>query len=192
MTAPETSLFATLLAQLGEDPTRGGLRETPARAAKAWAEWTSGYGVDPATILKTFDDGAENYDGIVFQGGISLHSHCEHHMAPIFGVAHVGYIPGSRVVGLSKLARVVDVFAKRLQVQERMTTQIAQALQDNLAPRAVGVVLQCRHFCIESRGVARVGSVTTTSSLHGAFRDEPEARAEFMAMVRSAQQVSVL
>lgn len=190
--AIDPSLFAELIRQVGEDPSREGLHETPARAAKAWADWTCGYDQDPATILKTFEDGAQGYDQVVFQGGITLHSHCEHHLAPIFGLAHVGYLPGKRVVGLSKLARLVDVFAHRLQVQERMTSQIAAALQEHLQPRAVGVVLQCRHFCIESRGIRRVGSVTQTVALHGDFRDEPAARAEFMALVHNAQQAPIL
>lgn len=192
MAKPDPSLFASLIAQVGEDPDREGLRETPERSAKAWAEWTSGYGVDPASVLKTFVDGSENYDELVFQGGISVYSHCEHHMAPIFGVAHIGYIPSGRVIGLSKLSRLVDVFARRLQVQERLTVQVANALQAALAPRAVGVVLECRHLCMESRGINRSGTLTKTSALLGEFRTEPEARAEFMAMVHSVRQVAVL
>lgn len=192
MAKPSPALFEELLLHIGESPDREGLRETPERAAKAWEEWTSGYGVDPKTILKSFADGSENYDELVFQGGIPLFSHCEHHMAPFFGIAHIGYIPSGRVVGLSKLSRLVDVFARRLQVQERMTTQIAGALQEVLKPRAVGVVLQCRHTCMESRGIKRVGSITMTSALLGEFRDEPEARAEFMAMVHATRQATVL
>lgn len=192
MAAPNPATIAELLGQLGDDPSREGLRETPERVSRAWAEWTSGYGVDPVSILKSFADGASGYDELVFQGGISLYSHCEHHLAPIFGVAHVGYIPRSRIVGLSKIAKLVDVFARRLQVQERMTVQIAGVLQEALEPRAVGVVLQCRHLCMESRGIRRVGTVTQTSCLLGEFRDEPEARAEFMGMVHAARQVSVL
>lgn len=192
MANPDPSLFASLLAQIGDDPGREGLAETPGRCARAWAEWTSGYGQDPALVLKTFEDGSKGYDELVFQGNISCYSHCEHHLAPFFGVAHIGYIPRGRVVGLSKLARLVDVFARRLQVQERLTVQIAQALQDALAPRAVGVVLECRHLCMESRGIQRAGTVTKTSALLGEFRDEPDARAEFLSMVHSARQVSVL
>ena len=192
MTKLAPSLFRNFLDQIGEDGDREGLRETPARAASAWAEWTSGYGQDPAAVLKTFKDGSENYDELVFQGNIQTYSHCEHHLAPFFGVAHIGYIPRGKVVGLSKLARLVEIFARRLQVQERLTVQIANALNDALKPRAVGVVLQCRHLCMESRGIRHVGSATTTSALHGAFRDEPEARAEFMSMVHTARQGSVL
>lgn len=192
MGKPCTHLFEELIAQVGEDPSREGLLETPERAARAWEEWTSGYGVDPAAVLKDFADGSENYDELVFQGGIPLWSLCEHHMAPFFGVAHVGYIPSGRVVGLSKLARLVDVFARRLQVQERLTVQVARALEDALHPRGVGVVLQCRHSCMESRGIRRIGSVTTTSALLGDFRSEPEARAEFMSMVNASRPVTVL
>lgn len=188
----DSSLFRRLLVSIGEDPNREGLVDTPDRMARAWGEWTAGYSADPAAILKAFADGSENYDELVFVGGIPVYSLCEHHLAPFFGVAHVGYIPAGRVVGLSKFARLVDAFARRLQVQERLTTQVAQAIQDVLSPRAVGVVLQCRHTCMESRGVQRVGTVTMTSALHGDFRTEPEARHEFMAMVHSARQVSVL
>lgn len=189
---PAPALFEELLLHIGEDPSREGLAETPERCARAWAEWTSGYDQDPVAVLKSFADGSEGYDELVFQGNISCYSHCEHHLAPFFGVAHIGYIPSGRVVGLSKLARLVDVFARRLQVQERLTVQIAQALQDVLKPRAVGVVLECRHLCMESRGIQRAGTVTKTSALLGAFRDEPDARAEFMSMVTSARSVSVL
>lgn len=189
----EPALFRALIEQVGENPGRAGLAETPERAARAWAEWTSGYAQDPEAVLKSFEDGAKDYDEVVFLGNIPLYSHCEHHLAPFFGVAHVGYIPSQRVVGLSKLARLVDIFARRLQVQERLTVQVAEALLHSpLCPRAVGVVLECRHTCMESRGVRRTGIVTKTSALHGAFRDEPEARAEFMALVGSARQVSVL
>ena len=192
MGKPDPSLIASLVAQVGEDPGREGLVDTPERCARAWAEWTSGYGQDPAAVLKSFVDGSEHYDELVFQGNISVYSHCEHHLAPFFGVAHIGYIPSGRVVGLSKLARLVDVFARRLQVQERLTVQVARALHEALQPRAVGVVLECRHLCMESRGIQRAGTVTKTSALLGEFRHEPEARAEFMSMVNSSRQASVL
>lgn len=186
------SVFQTLLDQIGEGGSREGLSETPARAARAWAEWTRGYDQDPRALLKSFVDGSEGYDELVFQGNIACYSQCEHHLAPFFGVAHVGYIPSGRVVGLSKLARLVDVFARRLQVQERLTVQVAQTLQEVLEPRAVGVVLECRHMCMESRGIQSVGTITKTSALLGEFRDEPSARAEFMSMVTSVRQVSIL
>jgi len=187
MAKPSPALFDELLRHIGEDPSREGLLETPERAARAWAEWTSGYAQDPAAVLKSFEDGSQGYDELVFQGNIPCYSHCEHHLAPFFGVAHVGYIPRGRVVGLSKLSRLVDVFARRLQVQERLTVQVAEALQEVLNPRAVGVVLECRHMCMESRGIQRTGTVTKTSALLGEFRSEPDARAEFMAMVTSAR-----
>lgn len=179
--------IAHLLQRAGEDPNREGLRDTPPRFLKAWDFWTSGYGQDPAAILKTFEDGAENYDELVFQGSIPLWSLCEHHLAPFFGVAHIGYIPNKRIVGLSKMLRLVEVFARRLSVQERITTQIADAIEQHLKPRACGVVLQCRHSCIESRGIQKAGSMTTTSAVRGFFRDSPAARAEFMAMVSAAK-----
>lgn len=177
------SIFTDLFKHLGEDPKRGGLEETPKRAFKAWEEWTSGYSVDPASLLKTFDDGADGYDQMVTVSGIPFYSHCEHHLATIVGVATVAYIPQKRIVGLSKFARVVDAFAKRLQVQERMTGQIADVINDTLNPIGVGVWLAARHMCMESRGVSKQGAVTHTVALRGAIKIEPAARAEFMALV---------
>lgn len=176
-----------LLALAGEDPDRGGLQETPARFLKAWDFWTSGYTAKPEGVLKTFEDGAKGYDEMVFVGSIPVWSLCEHHLAPFFGVAHIGYIPDGRIVGLSKFSRLVDVFARRLQVQERLTNQIAEALDAALKPKAVGVVLSCRHACMESRGIQKAGSTTTTSALRGFFKTEPEARAEFLQFVNKAQ-----
>lgn len=175
-----------LLRQLDPEPNRPGLRETPHRLARALEFWTQGYNQDAQTILKEFEDGAENYDEVVFQGGIPLYSLCEHHVAPFFGVAHIGYIPKGKIVGLSKLARVAEVFARRLQVQERLTRQICDALTEHLQPQAVGVVLRCRHLCMESRGVRVTGTITYTSALHGAFKTEPDARDEFMKFVSMA------
>lgn len=172
-----------MLVHIGEDVYREGLSETPSRVVKAWNTWFSGYDQDPATILKTFEDGAQGVDQMVVQTDIPIYSFCEHHIAPIFGVAHVAYVPNGRVVGLSKLNRLCDVFARRLQVQERLTTQIADALDENLSPLGVGVVLSCRHMCMESRGVHSHGVVTTTSSLRGVLRDEHDARAEFLNLV---------
>jgi len=163
---------------------RGGLRETPKRYLKAMDEWTSGYKVDPASLLKTFDDGAEGYDEMVLVKDIPVYSLCEHHLAPFFGTAVVGYIPSGRVVGLSKVARVVDAYARRFQVQERLTTQIADLLHKELRPRGVGVLLRCRHLCMESRGVRTPGSFTITSSLQGAMRLLPEAREEFLRLAQ--------
>lgn len=177
-------LITGLLEYIGEDPTREGLRETPDRVLKAWGHWCKGYDVDPATVLKTFEDGAEGMDEMVIVGPIKLYSHCEHHMAPFFGTAHVGYIPDGRVVGLSKLARVVDIFAQRLQVQERLTTQIADCLMEHLKPLGVGVIVRAEHFCMCSRGVNKQGSFTTTSALRGAIKDGKAARAEFLALTQ--------
>ena len=175
-------LIQQLLLRLGEDPTREGLQETPKRVMKAWDHWTSGYKMQAADVLKTFEDGAEGTDEMVIVRDIDLYSHCEHHMAPFFGKAHVAYIPNKRIVGLSKLARVVDIFSHRLQVQERLTNQIANAIQETLEPIGVGVVIQATHFCMCSRGVNKQGSTTVTSALRGALKDKPEARAEFMAL----------
>jgi GTP cyclohydrolase I len=173
---------------MGEDPCREGLKETPQRVLKAWSFLTSGYMTNPNDVLKSFGDGAELTDEMVFQGAIPVWSMCEHHMLPFFGVAHIGYIPKGRILGLSKFARLVDVYARRLQVQERLCGQIAHALHKHLKPLGLGVVLQCRHTCMEARGVQKAGSVTTTTSLMGAFKKHSDARAEFMAMVNVASQ----
>jgi GTP cyclohydrolase I len=177
-----------ILYSIGEEPSREGLVETPDRVVKAWETWFGGYNKDPAEVLKTFKDGAEGVDEMVLETDIPVYSHCEHHMAPIFGVAHVAYVPNGRVVGLSKLVRLVDVFARRLQVQERLTTQIADALEEHLKPLGVGVILQCRHMCMESRGVNRPGVVTTTSALRGAVKDEHDTRAEFLNLINLSQK----
>jgi len=166
------------------DPEYGreGTAETPARFAKAWDYWTSGYSIDPAELLKTFQDGAEGYDQMVSVVNIPIYSKCEHHLADIFGTATIAYIPNGRVVGLSKLSRLADCFARRLQVQERMTQQIADALQEHLEPLGVGVVIKARHMCMESRGICQQGHHTVTTALHGAIKDEPQTRAEFLRL----------
>lgn len=179
--AIERACIELIGATPGEDPAREGLTETPARFAKAWAKWTEGYALDPATVLKSFEDGAESYDEMIVQSNIPVYSHCEHHLAPFFGVVHIAYIPTKRIAGLSKLSRVVDIFAHRLQVQERLTTQIAQALSENLSPKGVGVIVECRHLCMEARGIQRQGTTTTTSALLGALR---KARPEFLALIK--------
>jgi GTP cyclohydrolase IA len=176
------------LLQLLEGGQREGLKDTPTRVAKAWNDWTRGYVADVPGLLKQFEDGADGYDGMVIQTDIPVYSKCEHHLADIFGVAHVAYIPAGRVVGLSKIARVVDAFARRLQVQERMTVQIADALLDGLNPRGVAVVLDCRHMCMESRGINRPGIVTRTTALRGAFRDQV-VREEFLLAVGPQRRV---
>jgi GTP cyclohydrolase IA len=172
-----------LLSYLGEDVEREGLRETPARVVRAMNEHFSGYGQDAAEYLgKTFKD-VEGYDELVLVSDIELFSHCEHHMVPFVGKAHVAYIPDGRVVGLSKLARVVDVYAKRLQVQEKLTKQIADAIQKHLKPQGVAVIVQCQHFCMCYRGVKKPSSWTTTSKLHGIFLRDPAARMELFTVL---------
>lgn len=179
------SIFTRLLTDIGEDVTRPGLLETPGRAAKAWADWTSGYAIDPSKLLKTFEDGAEGcQDELVLVKDIEFYSHCEHHLAPFFGKASVAYIPSGKVVGLSKLARVVDAYASRLQVQERLTNQVADCINDTLEPLGVGVIMQATHFCMCSRGVSKQGSTTVTSALRGVLRTSAEARAEFMMLAK--------
>lgn len=176
--------FAQILEVVDPEPERGGLDETPTRAAKAWLEWTSGYSVDIKSLLKVFEDGAQGCDEMVVVKDIPIHSHCEHHLAAIFGTATIGYLPNGKIVGLSKLNRLADAFARRLQVQERMTNQIAEALMEHLAPLGCGVVIKARHMCMESRGVCQQGTVTFTSALRGVFREDPAVRAEFLALAR--------
>lgn len=171
-----------LLQYIGEDPNRGGLLETPKRFLKAWDHYASGYNQAPADVLKVFEDGAERVDEMVLVRGIPVYSHCEHHLAPFFGTAMVGYIPNGRIVGLSKLSRLVDIFARRLQVQERLTNQIADALVEHLAPKGVGVVIRCRHLCMEARGVQRQGTDTVTSAMRGVLKDDHNARSEFLQL----------
>lgn len=173
-----------LLQFIGEDVKRGGLMETPNRVIKAWEEWTSGYSRDPKAALKVFKDGGEAYDQVVLVRDIPFYSHCEHHLAPFFGVAHVGYIPDGNIVGLSKLPELVDIFAKRLQVQERLTNQVADALWENLKPKGVGVVMSARHMCMESRGKKCRGSSTVTSALRGTMLTEADCRAEFLNLIK--------
>ncbi|MES1981549.1 MAG: GTP cyclohydrolase I FolE [Pseudomonadota bacterium] len=173
-----------LLTSLGEDPNRPGLQDTPARVAKAWKHWTSGYDQDPVALLKAFEDGAEQYNELIVVRGIPVYSHCEHHLAPFFGKATIGYLPNGKIVGLSKLTRLVDCFAKRLQVQERLTSQIANALMTGLAPQAVGVVVRCRHMCMESRGIRTPGEETVTSAMLGELQPNLALRTEFLALER--------
>lgn len=170
-----------LLQYIGEDPMREGLIETPARVEKAYKEWFSGYGHEGSEVLKTFEDGAEKTDEIIVVGPISFYSHCEHHMAPFFGSVHIAYIPDGKIVGLSKFARLVEIYSRRLQVQERLTTQIAESLQEGLCPKGVAVLVKARHLCMESRGAKSIGSITTTSKLLGAMKTS-EARAEFLRL----------
>lgn len=171
-----------LLAFVGEDVCRGGLVETPARVAKAWASWCSGYGQDPAEVLKVFEDGADGYDEMIVVKDIPFYSKCEHHLADIFGTATIGYVPNGKIVGLSKLNRLLDVFARRLQVQERCTIQVVEAMMEHLRPRGAGVVIKARHMCMESRGVRQQGHVTVSCALRGVFKDQAATRAEFLAL----------
>lgn len=183
--------FRQVLHLLGASPTgelRGGLQETPARVAKAWEFWMSGYEKNAGEILKVFEDGAEGYDEMVVVAGIPVYSHCEHHLAPIFGTATVAYIPNGRIVGLSKLSRLVDMHARRLQVQERLTNDIAEDLWTHLQPLGVGVVVRARHMCMESRGICQQGHHTVTSALRGAIKEQPAARAEFMNLSAEGKQ----
>ena len=173
-----------LLQFVGEDPERGGLLETPSRVAKAWGHWCSGYGKNAADILKVFEDGAEKCDEMVIVKDIPIYSKCEHHLADIFGTVTIAYIPNGKIVGLSKLSRLADMFARRLQVQERLTNQIADALDEHLQPKGVGVIVRARHLCMESRGICQQGHHTITSALRGVLKDKPEARAEFMELSR--------
>jgi GTP cyclohydrolase IA len=175
-------LIATSITHIDPEPTREGLVDTPMRVAKAWRHWCSGYTMDPATILKVFEDGGERYDQMVCVRDIPIYSKCEHHLADIFGTATIAYIPDGKIVGLSKLSRLADCFARRLQVQERMTQQIADALQQHLQPLGVGVVIKARHMCMESRGICQQGHHTVTAALHGAIKDEAATRAEFLRM----------
>ena len=177
--------FRTVLKWIGEDPDRDGLRETPRRLVKAFREYFCGYDEDPAQVLrKTFTE-VDGYDEIIVLRGVTFESHCEHHIAPIIGRAWVGYLPDRRVVGISKLARVVEIFSKRLQIQERLTAQIANTIDEVLKPRGVAVVVKAAHHCMISRGIHKRGADLVTSRMLGAFRDQPATRAEFLALVNA-------
>ncbi len=173
----------TLLRWAGDDPAREGLLDTPERVTRAYREWFGGYAIDPGEYLsRTFEEVA-GYDEMVVLRGIDFESHCEHHLAPIIGRAHIGYLPTNRVVGISKLARVVEAFAKRLQVQEKLTAQIAQCIQDNLHPAGVAVVIDASHECMTTRGVHKRGVSMVTSQMLGVFRDDPRTRVEFLQFI---------
>lgn len=178
----------SLLWSIGEDPNREGLQETPDRVAAAWQEWCAGYQLsdgDIAGMLKTFEDGAEEMgDEMVVVRDMEFYSHCEHHMAPFFGTVTIAYVPDRKIVGLSKFARVTEAFARRLQVQERLTNQIANVIHETLQPRGVGVLVNARHFCMCSRGIGSQGSSTTTSALRGVFKKKAKVRAEFLSLAR--------
>jgi GTP cyclohydrolase I len=171
----------TLIAATGDDPAREGLRDTPARVARAYGEWFAGYAVDPARLLETTFGEAEDYEETILLRSIPLVSTCEHHLAPIIGEAHVAYRPNGRVVGISKLSRLVDAFARRLQLQERLTRQIATALEEALEPRGVAVVIEAAHGCMATRGVRQHGVTMVTKCWLGEFRSDPGLRAELIA-----------
>jgi GTP cyclohydrolase IA len=172
-----------LLRWVGEDPKREGLRDTPTRLVRAYRDWFSGYLSDPADYLRRTFEEVEGYDEMIVLHGIEFESHCEHHMAPIIGRAHVGYLPTNKIVGISKLARVVDGYSRRFQVQEKLTAQIAQCIDSVLKPRGVGVVIDATHQCMTTRGVHKRGVSMITSKMLGAFREDARTRAEFLRFV---------
>ncbi len=181
-----------LLRWAGEDPDREGLRETPDRVVRAYEEFFAGYEIDPVSLLERTFEETEGYDEVVLLRDIRVESYCEHHMAPIIGRAHVAYLPHRRVVGISKLARVVEAYAKRLQIQEKLTAQIANTIQEVLQPRGVAVVVEAAHQCMTTRGVHKHGTTLVTSRMLGAFRDNSSTRREFLAMIGTrAAPVSV-
>jgi GTP cyclohydrolase I len=185
--ADAEAAIRTLLRWAGEDPEREGLLDTPTRVAKAYGDWFSGYAMDPADYLRRTFEEVEGYDELIVLRAIEFESHCEHHMAPIIGKAHVGYLPSGRVVGISKLARVVEAYARRFQVQEKMTAQIAHCIEDVLQPRGVAVVIEAAHECMTTRGIHKRGVSMVTSSMLGAFRDDARTRAEFLQFIGMGQ-----
>lgn len=173
----------TLIKWAGDNPDREGLRDTPSRVVRSYEEFYQGYLADPRALLERTFEEIEGYDEIVFLRDIRFESHCEHHMAPIIGRAHVAYLPHKRVVGISKLARLIDVYAKRLQIQEKMTSQIANTINDVLQPKGTAVVIEASHQCMTTRGVHKPGVSMVTSTMLGAFRKDPSTRREFLAMI---------
>ncbi|HYI82196.1 MAG TPA: GTP cyclohydrolase I FolE [Acetobacteraceae bacterium] len=180
----------TLLRWACDDPEREGLRDTPKRVADAYEEFFSGYATDPMELLARSFEETDGYDEMVVLRDIRFESHCEHHIAPIIGRAHIAYLPDKRVVGISKLARVLEAFAKRLQIQERLTAQVANSIQDVLRPKGVAVVIDATHQCMTTRGVHRPGVTMVTSRMLGAFRDDPSTRREFLAIIGAPRGVN--
>ena len=175
----------TLLRYAGDDPTREGLVGTPDRVVRAYKEWFAGYDEDPRKLLeRTFEDAA-GYDEIICLRNIRIETHCEHHMVPIIGTAHVAYLPRDKVVGISKLARVVECYAKRLQIQEKMTAQVADAIEQTLNPRGVGVVIEAAHLCMTTRGIRKPGVSMITSAMRGVFREKASARSELLSLLKN-------
>ncbi len=173
----------TLIRWAGDDPNRDGLRETPARVVRSYEEFFSGYAENPVSLLQRTFEETDGYDEIVMLRDILFESHCEHHILPIIGKAHIAYLPHHRVVGISKLARLVEVYAKRLQIQEKMTAQIANTIEQVLRPKGVAVVIEAAHQCMTTRGIHKAGVTMVTSRMLGAFRDDPITRREFFAMI---------
>ena len=178
----------TLIAWAGDDPAREGLVDTPKRVVTAYEEWFSGYGADPVDMLQRTFEETEGYDEIVLLRDIRFESFCEHHLAPIIGKAHVAYLPSTRVIGISKIARLIEIFAKRMQIQEKLTAQIANTLDEVLQPKGVAVVIEAQHQCMTTRGVHKPGVSMVTSRLLGAFRSNTDTRREFLSMVSSTGQ----
>lgn len=176
--------FRTIIRWTGDNPDRDGLLNTPARLARAYEEYFRGYNEDPERILSTTFEETEGYDEMIILRGIRFESHCEHHIAPIIGRAWVAYIPNGRVVGISKLARIVEVYAKRLQIQEKMTAQIANAINNVLQPQGVGVIIKAEHYCMTARGIMKPGTDLVTSRMLGIFRSNAATRQEFLSMVQ--------
>ena len=176
----------TMLAWTGDNPDREGLVETPKRVVRAYEQFFAGYEMDPKEVLSKVFEEVEGYDEMVIVKDIRVESHCEHHIVPILGKAHVGYLPNKRIVGISKLARVVDIFGKRLQTQEVMTAQIANVINEVLEPKGVAVVMNAKHQCMTTRGVHKPESSTITSTMLGAFRETPDTRAEFMNLITTS------
>jgi len=177
----------TLIRWAGDDPTREGLHDTPKRVAKAFKEFYSGYDEDPSEILDKIFSEVEGYDNIVLVRDIPFYSHCEHHMVPFYGVAHVAYYPTKGVVGLSKLARLVDAYARRLQTQETMTNQIAKAMVEALDPRGVAVMIEAEHMCMSMRGIQKAGALTLTTQFTGVFKDDPAEQVRVLTLLRQGK-----
>ena len=175
-------LIKELLVEIGEDPSREGLLKTPERVAKSYKTLFSGYNIDPASIITVFDD--EKYDEMIVVKDIEFYSFCEHHMLPFFGKAHIGYIPNGKIVGLSKIPRIVDIFSRRLQNQERITQQVATCLMELLQPKGVGVILESKHLCMMARGVEKQNSVVRTSAMKGIFKEKDNTRSEFLELIK--------
>jgi GTP cyclohydrolase IA len=173
----------TLLRWAGEDPNREGLVDTPARVVRSYEQFFAGYATDPVELLARSFEETDGYDEMVVLRDIRLESHCEHHMVPIIGRAHIAYLPAGRVVGISKLARVLDVYAKRMQIQEKLTAQVANSINEVLQPKGVAVVIEAAHQCMTTRGIHKSGVTMVTSRMLGAFRDDPSTRREFLAMI---------